>query len=300
MLISNPLTNELFAPLSITLSGLLAFGLLGVLLAGMIGKNKELNKQMLRRWFSWSMITPITLLCVLSGPFALAILAALVSFICSKEYCTITKRTAAEGTILAVAAALIPLLACFAPQLLGGACIAMAMLLAFLSMKTAQNFESACVSLIALFYVPFLASHTVLLDKAAGPGLLISIICSSALANIVAFAFGKLLGGPKLAEGISPNKTWSGVAGSAAGAYFGFMLLSSICNLQIGLGLKLIIPLVVAAAGTLGDLFESLLKRSFQVKDAGSWLPGFGGALDRVDGLLFVVPCVYYIFSAVV
>lgn len=299
MLISNPLINELFAPLAITLSSLLAFGLIGVCLATCISKNKDLNREMFKRWCSWAVITPITLGAVLAGPLVLALLASIVSFVCSKEYCAITKRNSSECTLLSFAAAIIPLLACFAPQALGAACLALAMTLAFLSMKASTTFENACVSIVALLYVPFLASHTVLLDKAVGPGLLLAIISSSALANIVAFTFGKLFGGPKLAPSISPNKTWSGVLGSVAGAYLGFLLLSVTCNLQTPLWLSIVIPLVVAAAGTLGDLFESLLKRSFQVKDAGKWLPGFGGALDRVDGLLFVVPCVYYITTVI-
>ena len=56
--------------------------------------------------------------------------------------------------------------------------------------------------------------------------------------------------------------------------------------------------MIVALGAVWGDLFESALKREFGEKDAGSWLPGFGGLLDRIDSLILVVPLVYYLFRA--
>lgn len=104
-------------------------------------------------------------------------------------------------------------------------------------------------------------------------------------ADTGAYAAGRMIGGPKLAPQISPNKTWSGLIGgvSAAGAV-GFIA-------SLVLDRQNVIPLVMVSAclGLLsqgGDLLESWVKRKFNRKDAGSIIPGHGGVLDRVDGLL--------------
>lgn len=302
MLISNPLNSELATPLAIAFASLLSMGLLGVIFAVLLSSDKSLNSQLWKRWGSWALIAPITVTAILSGPIVFAFLAAIVSVICTMEFCTITKRNPAERLVLALVSAALPIVACCAEQVIAPTFLVTALLLCFLSMKDGKDFQSTCLSIMALIYVPFLASHAVFLDKVQGigPQLLISVVTSSALANIFAFVFGKLIGGPKLAATISPNKTWSGVTGSLVGAYVGFALLSSTLNLSLGVALTILIPLVVSIAGVLGDLFESQLKRSFEVKDAGTWLPGFGGALDRVDGLLFILPCVYYLVSQVI
>ncbi len=106
-------------------------------------------------------------------------------------------------------------------------------------------------------------------------------------ADIFAYFGGKLIGGPKVAAGLSPNKTWSGiVAGVAAGALAGLG-----CGIVFGAsaaleGLWLLVGVVIAFTGLMGDLFESFLKRRFGVKDASKIIPGHGGVLDRIDGLM--------------
>lgn len=106
-------------------------------------------------------------------------------------------------------------------------------------------------------------------------------------ADIFAYFGGKLVGGPRIARGLSPNKTWSGiVAGVIAGALAGW-----VCGAVFGAdGSKLAIWLAVGAliafTGLMGDLFESFLKRRFGVKDASRIIPGHGGVLDRIDGLM--------------
>ena len=83
---------------------------------------------------------------------------------------------------------------------------------------------------------------------------------------------------------LSPNKTIGGLVGAIIGA---FLVLTLLGTISIGL------LVAVALGSVLGDLIESMMKRQAQVKDAGSWLPGFGGLLDRIDSLLLVLPLAY-------
>ena len=83
------------------------------------------------------------------------------------------------------------------------------------------------------------------------------------------------------------------------GAYLGVGLLAVALPAPIRPLLVALLPLVIAAGAVWGDLLESRIKREFGVKDAGAWLPGFGGLLDRVDSFLIVIPLVYYFLRLV-
>jgi phosphatidate cytidylyltransferase len=120
-------------------------------------------------------------------------------------------------------------------------------------------------------------------------------------ADIGAFAVGSLLKGPKLWPKFSPNKTWSGFFGGLACASLVGALIAAPSALHIGLP-PLVMPafqlnlwaaaligLAIGLATMAGDLWESALKRRFGVKDSGDLIPGHGGLLDRVDGLMFAV-----------
>lgn len=106
-------------------------------------------------------------------------------------------------------------------------------------------------------------------------------------ADIFAYFGGKLIGGPKIAEGLSPNKTWSGIiAGVTAGAIAGWACGAAFSAEGARLGAWVSIGAILAFSGLMGDLFESFLKRRFGVKDASQLIPGHGGVLDRIDGLM--------------
>ena len=101
--------------------------------------------------------------------------------------------------------------------------------------------------------------------------------------DIGAYFAGRAIGGPKLAPGISPNKTIAGLIGGVISA----ALLAGAWVYYVGLPASLLwIAVPFAVAAQLGDLFESGLKRRAGVKDSGTWLPGHGGLLDRLDGLV--------------
>jgi phosphatidate cytidylyltransferase len=113
-------------------------------------------------------------------------------------------------------------------------------------------------------------------------------------ADIFAFAVGSLLKGPKLWPRYSPNKTWSGFFGGLVAASLGAIgivalsqALPALPDLHLPWGVAALIGLLGGLATMAGDLWESMLKRRFGVKDSGDLIPGHGGMLDRVDGLMF-------------
>ena len=112
-------------------------------------------------------------------------------------------------------------------------------------------------------------------------------------ADILAYLVGSLLGGPKLWPRFSPNKTWSGfVGGLAAGMIAGGAMAAWLEMGRLNVFWGAALGLLAALATMGGDLWESALKRRFGVKDAGDLIPGHGGLLDRVDGLMFAVVAV--------
>ena len=126
--------------------------------------------------------------------------------------------------------------------------------------------------------------------------LLIAIICIST--DIGGYIFGKLLKGPKLTK-LSPNKTYAGVIGS-------FLLSIIITILFFKLSIKIynfkfteetfIFVLVVSLVSQMGDIIISYFKRLSKIKDTGNIIPGHGGILDRIDGMIFAYPFSYLVF----
>jgi len=106
--------------------------------------------------------------------------------------------------------------------------------------------------------------------------------------DIAAYFVGRGIGGPRLAPGISPGKTWAGLAGGMLGAA---VVGGAVAAASGGpAGLAVMVALVLAVVAQAGDLFESFLKRRAGLKDSGTLIPGHGGVLDRLDGLLFAAP----------
>ena len=110
-----------------------------------------------------------------------------------------------------------------------------------------------------------------------------------------AYISGRSIGGPKLAPRISPNKTWAGLLGGILAAVVASVLLALIS----GSGSTVVFAIqgaLLALISQCGDLAESSLKRRFDVKDSGNLIPGHGGILDRVDGVLFAAPALVLFF----
>lgn len=112
--------------------------------------------------------------------------------------------------------------------------------------------------------------------------------------DILAYFVGRAIGGPKLAPSISPGKTWSGAIGGAVAAVIGGGAVSMAYHGRISL-LVLGLAFILSVFSQIGDLFESFVKRRFQVKDSSHLIPGHGGFMDRVDGLVFACFTVFLI-----
>jgi phosphatidate cytidylyltransferase len=115
--------------------------------------------------------------------------------------------------------------------------------------------------------------------------------------DIAAYFTGKALGGPKLAPSISPGKTWSGAVGGAVAGVAGGLAAAKASGTGVT-GMLAATALLLTVVSQAGDLFESAVKRRFGVKDSSHIIPGHGGLMDRVDGLVAAGLALYLIGAA--
>ncbi|MBI1236793.1 MAG: phosphatidate cytidylyltransferase [Alphaproteobacteria bacterium] len=163
--------------------------------------------------------------------------------------------------------------------------------------NTLTEREGALWRFSGLFYVSIPCASLIWLREvqmsdapAAGIPLVLYVVLSVAATDIGAYFSGRQFGRHKLAPALSPNKTWEGLGGGmlAAGIIGGCCQFYTPYPASILHGALLSMLLAVLAQG--GDLFESYLKRRAGVKDSGTLIPGHGGLLDRIDGLIFTLP----------
>jgi phosphatidate cytidylyltransferase len=145
-------------------------------------------------------------------------------------------------------------------------------------------------------WVGFLASFAVLLVNrpVGGPLVVLAVAGAAIFTDIGGYAFGVALGRHKVAPSISPNKTWEGLLGGLAVATSTGALVLPLLGDTFDPLSAAVVVLVCGIASFLGDLAESMIKRDLGVKDLGSVLPGHGGVLDRVDGILFALPVGFF------
>lgn len=212
------------------------------------------------------------------------------------------------GNLLLVASAWIPR-ACscgaegapsVAPEVWPPAALSVGVLLVFVGEmlrfeKPGGVTANIAVALLALVYVGLMLGLVVQLRMAWGIAALASLVIVVKMGDTGAYMVGRLIGRHKLAPVLSPGKTIEGAIGALAfaclGAWATFQLLLPLLGAKPGHWWGWILfGLLVAAAGLLGDLAESFLKRDVARKDSSSWMPGFGGVLDILDSILLAAP----------
>jgi phosphatidate cytidylyltransferase len=154
-------------------------------------------------------------------------------------------------------------------------------------------------TLLGVYWIGFAFAHAELLRQLHhGNAILIDVLVGTFLGDTAAYLGGRAFGRRPLAPSISPNKTLEGLLCGMFVAVLSVFLAGLYQN-WLTQGQALLLGLAVAILGPLGDLFESLIKRDAGTKDAGTLFGAHGGALDRLDGVIFTVVAGYYIWFAV-
>ena len=153
---------------------------------------------------------------------------------------------------------------------------------------------------MTFFYIFFIFCYfSYELHSSEGPIFFLYIISICFFTDIGGYIFGKIIGGKKLSK-ISPNKTIAGTIGSFIFSIFPLILMSNFnyLNLEVNIT-NIFFCLFISLTSQLGDLFISFIKRKAKIKDTGNILPGHGGVLDRVDGIIFAVPFSYFLLKLI-
>jgi phosphatidate cytidylyltransferase len=299
MLFSNPFESELFVPTVYRLAALLALGLLVLLIRGRRQLRQLKEDVLFVRWRTWLVIAPTYVLAVLSGQITTAILAAFLGFEALREYAHLV-RLPQKYRVVLLGFGLIPapaaLLDVNAFYLLPPLLLIVATLQPLTFGEVRQGVRHLAFAAVGWAYMAWFLAHSVLIYRwvEGGPGILLTVGIAVSTSDVIAFVAGRTFGKHQMAPRVSPNKTYEGAIGNVLGAYLGVGLLYFALPEKTMFFLVLMLPVLIALGAIWGDLVESVIKREFGVKDAGAWLPGFGGLLDRIDSLVMVVPLVYY------
>ena len=158
--------------------------------------------------------------------------------------------------------------------------------------KSEKPFENIAVLILPIFYiaVPFVLMNIIYAENNLNILAFFIFVWTS---DVGAYCFGMLLGKHKLFPRISPKKSWEGFLGGIITAIIASILVSNFMFDGKNLKHWIIISIITAVFGTLGDLVESMLKRSVGVKDSGNIMPGHGGMLDRFDAVFLAFPIVF-------
>jgi phosphatidate cytidylyltransferase len=160
--------------------------------------------------------------------------------------------------------------------------------------------EGLSTTILGIVWIGILGAFASLILRSAdfgheGTRLLLATLVVTSAADVFAYFGGQYFGKRKLAPHLSPSKTYEGLlCGFLAAVVAGTLISGHIGPLSMGDGLLL--GVVGGIVTPLGDLSESMIKRSLDVKDASNLLPGHGGILDRIDGVLFMLPIAYFLF----
>ncbi|MEM7427566.1 MAG: phosphatidate cytidylyltransferase [Pseudomonadota bacterium] len=233
-------------------------------------------------------LAPIVLLCVWWGGLPYLLLLLVTGCGVAWEWCTLVYGRGRENSQMA----------------LHGAAVAAALIAAFLGYPVVSLFIAGCCWLVSVLLasrsgsvdfwrlvgvayvtVPLLALFYLRLEPGFGFLALLWLLTVVWMTDTFAYFAGRLIGGPKLSR-FSPKKTWAGLGGGAVGAAIASGAVGVLASLPV-IWIPVVLAAIIAVVSQIGDIFESAAKRHFNAKDSSSLIPGHGGILDRIDGLMF-------------
>lgn len=167
----------------------------------------------------------------------------------------------------------------------------------FRSTSVEDSLPSSAIAVLATMYVGMLGGSMIRLrgdfGPVIGPNLIFFLLIVVWLGDAGAYYLGKRFGKHKLSPRISPKKTVEGLAGGVITSVIAAVIIHFTFFPQMQLIHAIVVGVILSVTGVIGDLAESMWKRSAAVKDSGTLLPGHGGFLDRFDSILFTAPILY-------
>ena len=237
------------------------------------------------------------------GGTAWALFMLAICLVCLHELYRLLARWRPAPAVGFAAAAAMVLAARFGTQRdvleIAAATLPVAFLIVAARGQSGMGTVSVAGTLLGAWWLGLAFAHAVLLRQLLhGNGVMIDILVGTFLADTAAYVGGRLFGRRPLAPSLSPNKTVEGL--------FCGMLIAVVAVFIAGLnqawltkGNALLLGVTIAVLGPIGDLFESMVKRDAGIKDAGNLLGAHGGALDRLDAVIFTVVAGYYVWVAI-
>ena len=304
----NPMTNPIFVPIIIRFVFIFLAGLILIFLLNKLKLKKIFSTELGKRYISWLVIAIIYLTAIFLGGYPALAFLLILMILAIHEVSNLSKIPKIYAYALYLLSPLSIYITSFHPNNFYTLPLLYFIILSIISIKENNNkgLFNLSLSLFISIWIIFALSHLVLLGHLNNSldntkSLLILTALTVALADICAYVVGKSLSKTplnkyKIADKISPNKTYAGTLGNILGSgigisimYFAIKSYTSTLNLFI-------LAILIGSFSVIGDLTESLFKRYFKAKDSGQLIPGHGGILDRIDSLLRVILVVYYFF----
>ncbi|HET7586155.1 MAG TPA: CDP-archaeol synthase [Gemmatimonadaceae bacterium] len=265
---------------------------------------------------------PVVIAAALVGDWALAALLSVAAALAAWEFARVAMAAGYRplGGACVVLAALLPLyvhavyLGLAVPSISLGAVIVLGIFGAVIWARGAEQHPvgAAATTVLGVVYTGGMLSfayalryHGYAVGARAGAAVLLLPVVLTWTSDIAGYTVGRAVGRHRLAPAVSPGKTVEGAVGGlllcvvVAWLYQRLVLIPA-AQLALPRGALVVFALAIAAAAQVGDLAESLMKREAGVKDSSRIIPGHGGVLDRIDGLLFALPVAYVLFGMLV
>lgn len=236
-----------------------------------------------------------------TNQFWLTVLLGLVNLLALHEYFRLalpSKRRIEQILGTLAGTALLPILILAGSQALISAVTCVVLFWSCWFLFRYQDLATAVHDLALLLfgyvYLPLLLGHVGLLFQLPeGRSWIFLVLMAVMASDTAAYFVGSAIGKRRLYPAISPKKSWEGTFGGVAGSLLAMIIAKVSFFPALSLLDVVAVAVLLNVSGQLGDLFESMLKRSFGVKDSGNLIPGHGGILDRLDSLLFAFPVAY-------
>jgi phosphatidate cytidylyltransferase len=253
-------------------------------------------------WMGTLLVPLVILLIALGPPLVLVFMVLLATFFGLREFYTLSlpHSNGVEPLVgIGLGLALSVIIAYGDIEVVSPLFVLLLLFLSILFLATSQNLPSTIsdmgIMLFGIFYIAFLLSHVSLIrNRGDGREWVLFLIATVWAGDIFAFLSGSLFGRHKLYPKISPNKTYEGLGGGILGSIMVALAFALLFIPKLEMGFCVLLGVGLGVLGQLGDFTESMLKRSAQVKDSGSLIPGHGGMLDRLDSFLFSAPFLHY------